>query len=91
MYVYDTYAIYMLYLNIYIMYYIYYIYLYTYISISIYIYIYKYIYIYIYILHICNGFVATDRLGPITYKASVITGRARCFNDYTYIMPILLL
>ena len=86
MYVYDTYAIYMLYLNIYIMYYIYYIYLYTHIYLC-----YKYIYIYIYILHICNGFVATDRLGPITYKASVITGRARCFNDYTYIMPILLL
>ena len=44
-----------------------------------------------YILHICNGFVATDGLGHITYKASVITGRARFFNDYTYIMPILLL
>ena len=88
MYVYDTYAIYMLYLNIYIMYYIYYIYLYTHIYLC---YKYIYIYIYIYILHICNGFVATDRLGPITYKASVITGRARCFNDYTYIMPILLL
>ena len=77
MYAYDIYAIYILYSNIYVIY-------------CIYITIYIYIYI-TYILHICNGFVATDGLGHITYKASVITGRARFFNDYTYIMPILLL
>ena len=77
MYAYDIYAIYILYSNIYVIYFIY---------ITIYIYIYI-----TYILHICNGFVATDGLGHITYKASVITGRARFFNDYTYIMPILLL
>ena len=66
--------------------------IFKYICYILYIYYNIYIYIYItYILHICNGFVATDGLGHITYKASVITGRARFFNDYTYIMPILLL
>ena len=90
MYAYDIYAIYILYSNIYYILYIHYIYLYTHIYLYIYYNIYIYIYI-TYILHICNGFVATDGLGHITYKASVITGRARFFNDYTYIMPILLL